>query len=713
MVAVSILGLASLVWAFSSSPPDARTGAPGESTCLGCHSSFPLDSGNGTLTINAPTSYSPGDTLDIDIQLADPDQSRWGFEVTVLSSSDDPIGELLVTDLSRTQKSTAGTGREYIKQTNSGTDAGTPDASPGWSFQWVADGASGPVTFYAAGNAANSNFNTSGDYIYTASTTVTESVDSDGDGIDDADDNCPMIANADQLDTDSDGFGDVCDNCEFTANPGQEDSNLDGIGDACQIPQGTLAIGLEPLADGLAGPQIVTHANDGSGRLFVVEQAGRIRVIENDTLLTTPFLDLSSKMVTLGTSYDERGLLGLAFHPDYATNGRFFVRYSAPRTGDPGEPCEQSTFNPGCHTEVLAEYSVSTDPNIADPASEIIIYEADQPQWNHNGGHVAFGPDGYLYFTLGDGGGAHDGLADSPPSHGPDGNGQNIETALGTILRIDVDAGTPWVAPVDNPFVGITGLDEIFAYGFRNPFRFSFDQGGTNELVLADVGQNLFEEVNIVTNGGNYGWVIREGAHCFDPFNPNNPPVTCDTAGLIDPVAEYTHDDGLAVVGGHVYRGSAVPELEGIYLFGDFSEDFSTTGRIFYIDMDGDRSDIREVELPDDFSPFNRFVYGFGEDESGELYVTTAVSTDPTATTGEVFRIVPAGCCTLRGDVTADGSVNVQDLTFLVSFLFSGGNAPACTEHGDINGDSATNVQDLTYLVSFLFGGGAAPVPCP
>ncbi|GAB4324450.1 MAG: PQQ-dependent sugar dehydrogenase [Candidatus Zixiibacteriota bacterium] len=391
----------------------------------------------------------------------------------------------------------------------------------------------------------------------------------------------------------------------------------------------------------MTSPVMLTHAGDGSGRLFVVDQAGQIRVIENGTLLPTPFLDLTAKIPALNPGFDERGLLGVAFHPDYEINGRFFVRYSAPRTGAPGEPCaDPGNFIQGCHKEVLAEYAVSGNPNVADPNSEIILFEVDEPQFNHNAGHLAFGPDGYLYFSLGDGGGAHDGLADTPPSHGPNGNGQNTETALGSMLRIDVDGASPYAIPPDNPFVGGPGLDEIYAYGFRNPYRFSFDHGGAGELFVADVGQALYEEINVVVKGGNYGWVIREGAHCFDPFNPSVPPPTCDTLGKIDPVAEYDHGDGLAVVGGYVYRGTIHANLIGKYIFGDFSRDFGPTGRVFYLDADGDRSQIFEFQLAPPHNPLGLVLFGFGEDESGELYLLGSENLGPTGSTGKVFKIV-------------------------------------------------------------------------
>jgi hypothetical protein len=229
-----------------------------------------------------------------------------------------------------------------------------------------------------------------------------------------------------------------------------------------EIPKGDIIIRLETVASGLTAPVSVTHAGDGSGRLFVVEQSGQIRIAQDGELLPTPFLDLSGEIPALNPFFDERGLLGLAFHPHYQANGRFFVRYSKPRAGAPSEPCFGTSR--GCHEEVLAEFSVSDDPNVAN-LSGTILFRVDEPQFNHDAGEVAFGPDGFLYFTLGDGGGAHDGLADAPPSHGPIGNGQNIATALGAILRIDVDSPPQvplaYAIPPDNPFVGEPGVDEI------------------------------------------------------------------------------------------------------------------------------------------------------------------------------------------------------------------------------------------------------------
>lgn len=401
------------------------------------------------------------------------------------------------------------------------------------------------------------------------------------------------------------------------------------------------SVRLVEVADGLSSPVDLTHAGDGSGRLFVVEQGGTIRVIDGSgVLLDTPFLDLSDTIVPISSGFDERGLLGLAFHPDFATNGRFFVRYSAPLDSANGSTS-------GSHDEVLAEFTVSGDPagtNITDRDSQRILFRVNEPQSNHNGGGVAFGPDGFLYFSLGDGGGANDGLDDNPPSHGPLGNGQNIETALGAMLRIDVDAAPSdeleYAIPADNPFASADGLDEIYAYGLRNPYRFSFDDGpgGDGALYVADVGQNLFEGVNVVTRGGNYGWAVREGLECFNPSSPGNPPDACDETGpsgepLIDPVMAYDHSVGIAVIGGFVYRGSDYPQLAGKYVFGDFGLGFpARSGRLFVADIDGPNAFNRqELDVAANGDPLSGALLGIGEDESGELYVL--------ASNGTVLRI--------------------------------------------------------------------------
>ncbi len=434
---------------------------------------------------------------------------------------------------------------------------------------------------------------------------------------------------------------------------------------AAEITKGKIIIKREVVAAGIVGPPHLTNAGDGSGRLFIADQAGLVRIVKNGVLLPRPFLDLTDRIVAVNPGFDERGLLGLAFHPDYVHNGRFFVRYSAPRAGDPSEPCFGTSR--GCHEEILAEFSVSSDPDVANQAGTI-LFRVDKPQFNHNSGTVAFGPDGMLYFTLGDGGGANDGLADTPPSHGPIGNAQNINAPLGKLLRIDVDsppqAPRAYAIPADNPFVGTDGLDEIFAYGLRNPFRFAFDDGsgGDGRLILADVGQNLFEEVDIIEKGGNYGWVIREGLSCFDPFNPLTPPAACSSTGLrgeplLDPIVDYSHaEGGISVIGGYVYRGSRSPSLVGRYVFGDFSASFGRpSGRLYFLDgSDASGFAIKEFTIGRQDAPYGLFLKGFGEGEDREVYALGSIALAPTGNTGLVERLVemvnpaldirPGGC---------------------------------------------------------------------
>jgi glucose/arabinose dehydrogenase len=419
------------------------------------------------------------------------------------------------------------------------------------------------------------------------------------------------------------------------------------------------AVGLRTVAEGLTSPVTLTSPGDGSGRLFVVDQAGLIRVLMPDgTLRPEPFLDLRGRMVALMPGFDERGLLGLAFHPQYAANGRFFVYYSAPlRVGGP------AGFN---HTSHISEFRVSADPNRADPTSERILLQVDEPQFNHNGGTLLFGPDdGDLYISLGDGGGANDvGLGHVADWYADNagGNGQDVtENLLGSILRIDVDAGSPYGIPPDNPFAGTPGLDEVWAYGFRNPYRMSFDSGGSHQLFVGDVGQASWEEVSIVSAGGNYGWNVKEGTHCFDAESPTQEPAACpDVVGaghprsgdpLIDPIIEYPQarlgGPGVAVVGGHVYRGSALPQFRGRYVFGDWSRSFGQPNGSLFVAKPRKRGlwEMRELRVAT--SPTGRLnarLLGFGQDAAGELYALTTNNTGPTGATGRVLKLVrPSG----------------------------------------------------------------------
>ena len=342
-------------------------------------------------------------------------------------------------------------------------------------------------------------------------------------------------------------------------------------------------IALVPVVSGLSFPLFLTTP-EGDARLFIVEKGGRIRIVQNGTLLATPFLNIA----TLVSTGSEQGLLGLAFHPDYATNGFFYVNYT----------------DIAGNTRVV-RYTVSADPNVADAGSSKSILTVNQPEDNHNGGMIAFGPDEMLYIGMGDGGGGGD----------PDGDGQNRETLLGDLLRIDVDGGDPYGIPPDNPYA--THADfrpEIWASGLRNPWRFSFDRNGST-LYVADVGQSANEEVNAVPAdraGVNYGWDIMEGTDCFSA-NPCNP------AGLTLPVTEYDNDsEGCSITGGYVYRGSAVPGLTGIYFYSDFCEGWLRSFRL----VAGLATEAREWVIA---SIGN--VSSFGEDAAGELYVLTSGGT--------------------------------------------------------------------------------------
>lgn len=380
------------------------------------------------------------------------------------------------------------------------------------------------------------------------------------------------------------------------------------------------AVNLDTIADDFNSPVFLTHAGDGSNRLFVVDQIGLISIIDDGVVLDDPFLNLSEKLVSLMPGFDERGLLGLAFHPDYENNGRFFVYYSA--------PAENEMYN---HTSIIAEYHVSLEnQNRADPDSERIILTVDQPEFNHDAGQLEFGPNGYLFIGLGDGGGAGD-------QHGIIGNGQNISTLLGSILRIDVDSEQPYAIPNDNPFVGSMGRDEIYAYGFRNPWRFSYDDE-SDQFFVADVGQNKYEELNIMEKGENYGWRIMEGFHEFDPDLAEM--LGIDISTLAEPIHEYSHGMGLSIVGGYVYHGETYPKLQNKYVFGEWSDGFSGRARLFYLEKTGDNDWTRfDFRLPENKEFIEKYILAFGEDEQGELYVLTTETLGPTGSTGEIHQI--------------------------------------------------------------------------
>jgi len=359
---------------------------------------------------------------------------------------------------------------------------------------------------------------------------------------------------------------------------------------ACSEPgspdPGPVRLDTQVVATGLTDPLYLT-APPGDQRLFVVEQPGRVRIVADGSLLATPFLDIRDRVLAGG----ERGLLSVAFHPRYGTNGYVYVDYTD-ASGD---------------TRV-ERYRVSADPNVADKASAKLILSVDQPYANHNGGLVLFGPDGMLYIGLGDGGSGGD----------PHGFGQNRGVLLGKLLRIDVDRGDPYAIPADNPFVGMSGvLGEIWAYGLRNPWRFAFDREA-GLLYIADVGQNRREEVDVApasAGGLNYGWNVMEGDECYGAS-------TCDRSGLTLPVLTYGHSDGCSITGGFVYRGERMAALRGHYFYSDYCGGWVRSFR-----HDGGVTDERDWGIGDLGS-----IQSFGEDAAGELYLLSK--------NGHVYRLV-------------------------------------------------------------------------
>ncbi len=432
-------------------------------------------------------------------------------------------------------------------------------------------------------------------------------------------------------------------------------------------------VSLKLMASGLTGPMVAVSPDDGTKRLFIVDQIGVVKILEpSGEVRPDTFLDLRSKLVSLSSGYDERGLLGLAFHPDFRDNGRLFVYYSIPlRKGGP---------QGWDHTNRLAEFRVSSssDPNRADADSERVIMEVDWPFANHNGGQIRFGPDGYLYVPMGDGGGAND----VGRGHNPDiGNGQSLTSYLGKIHRIDVDntAGSEvgsavgntgsksYRIPEDNPFQGNeSALPEIYAYGLRNAAYLSSDPK-SGLLFVGNAGQELFESIYIIVKGGNYGWNIREGTHCFDPDNSRQPPAECRTTGyrwepLIGPIVEVGHDVGDVIIGGYVYRGKALPGFYGRYIFGNWvwTEAEIGNGALMVASPppgwswklpcapdDLTTDDMRMWTINDinvvrgSNGTIRGFVRGFGEDSDGELYVMASQRAGPTGKTGKVYKIMP------------------------------------------------------------------------
>lgn len=415
-------------------------------------------------------------------------------------------------------------------------------------------------------------------------------------------------------------------------------------------------IALEPFANAFMDPVEIVHAGDS--RLFVVEQGGRIKILNSDgTTNGTPFLNVSS-LLSIG---GERGLLGLAFHPDYADNGFFYINYT----------------NTSGNT-VVARYTRDIDnPNVADPDSAMTLLTVNQPFANHNGGCLRFGPDGYLYIALGDGGSAND----------PQGNGQNINTLLGKLLRIDVDSGDPYSIPADNPFVGVDGMDEIWAVGLRNPWKFSFNRLN-GDLWIADVGQNELEEINKDTSGEgglNYGWRCYEGSAVF-----NN--AGCSGAEAYEmPFAEYTHAGGAcSITGGYVYTGNNYPALQGKYIFADFCSN--------QIGMVGDDGNIEFTSVP---LAFQSNFTAFAEDSNGELYIV--------GQSGNVYKIIDSSLGT-KDFANTSYTVYPNPATDMV-YIKTGasGSNPSLVQVYDLSGklllsrDTDTNAIPVSTLPSGFY----------
>ncbi|WP_166035620.1 PQQ-dependent sugar dehydrogenase [Halorussus pelagicus] len=440
-------------------------------------------------------------------------------------------------------------------------------------------------------------------------------------------------------------------------------------------------VGVERIADGFVSPVGLEVPPGDDDRQFILDQVGQIYVHGPDGLQDEPFIDIADRMVDVGgregSDFDERGLLGVTFHPDFQNNRRFFVRYSAP-LGEPpflssADWSDVPDLQEYDHMEVLSEFQASEDLSSGTPNSERRVLEMPSPQFNHNAGDLAFGPDGYLYVPTGDGGGADDvglGHVEDWYDRNEGGNGQDVtENLMGGVLRIDVDrlqGDLPYAIPDDNPFAeggefaDYDGLPEQHSWGFRNPWRASFDDDGN--FLVASNGQNLFEQVDIAQLGGNHGWNVKEATRCFSTENPNEPPEQCpnstpdDVRGgeqFIDPVIEYPHTYegrgvGVSVIGGYMYTNDAIEGVQDKYVFGDYSRTGADpAGRIFAATPSENEDELwslEEIQVAN--SPngkLNRFILAFGQDNQGRLYVLGNGSGTITGETGEVYRIVPAG----------------------------------------------------------------------
>lgn len=496
----------------------------------------------------------------------------------------------------------------------------------------------------------------------------------------------------------------------------------------------------------IVSPTDIANAGDGSGRLFVADQAGIVYIIRDGMVLPQPFLDVRAKLVPkapttypfpLSTSYEERGLLGITFHPNFSQRdglgqplpgfGKFYLFYSAP---SPNATGGSSPVN--CRS-TISEFSISaTDPNAADVSSERVVLAYDKPQSNHNGGQLRFGPDGLLYISVGDGGGQHDNQnghtggsgTSSPGPAGVLGNSQDKTVLLGKILRIDPlgnnGPGGQYGIPPANPFVGAGGgvREEIYAFGVRNPWRFSFDDGpgGSGGIFEADVGQDKVEEVNIITAGGNYGWRVMEGTLTHDGTAPNS------GLPLISPIAQYAHvgvtvgspalpQIGASIIGGFVYRGTAIPALQGKYVFGDYSQSIATAnGTLLGIEETSPGSGVWNFSslVIAGGNPLTTRVYAFGRDEAGELYVATKISRGPFELdsngkpTGGIYKLVQAQVSTATLTPAHDNSIysDTPGNSNALGDLYSGKNANGSPRRALVSFDLSTGLPGGAQVTS-------------
>lgn len=617
------LAVASRVEALSGGVTTLSFGVAG---CNQCHSGGNVP----TVILTGPTVVAPDSTNEYTLQIVEGgSQTLAGLNVSAL------IGVLATggSNATDTQVLSGTGGRSEVTHTMA--KAAVADTAT-FSFLWTAPSSFTSVSLEAWGNAVNGNFSTTGDAAAHTSLLVSQ-------------------------------VGAPTPTSSLTPTPAATPLGLTNPLRP-RIRKGRQKIQLTTVATGLAAPVWATAAPGVDPKfLFTVDQAGTLWRIDVTTGNKSVFLDLSARLIPLGVfgpgTYDERGFLGVAFDPSYASNGLLYTYTSEPATPTP----DFSTMPPGnppdCQSVVLEWHAPNpTDPGtVVDPGSARELLRVDKPQFNHNAGGLAFGADGLFYVSLGDGGGADD--QDGQPfiggptvGHGT-GNGQNLGVVLGKILRIDPhgsnSANGQYGIPASNPFVSMPGaLGEIWAYGFRNPFRFSFDSA-THALYVGDVGQNSVEEVDVVSGGGNYGWKLKEGKFFFHDNGPGAGFVDRDDPGvpksLIDPVAEYDHDEGIAVIGGFVYRGTKFPRLVGHYVFGEFAKTFANDGRLFYLARKDvfvpghklRRSRIAEFRLVGQ-DVLGLSLLGIGQDAVGDIYVLGNTTAAPFGTTGVVLRIAPA-----------------------------------------------------------------------